>query len=44
MKSLKWMAVVALGAGALFQLANCGTLGTLGAALAGYMLLQGTGT
>ena len=44
MKNLKWMAIVALGAGAVFQLANCGTLGTLAAVLAGYSLLNGTGT
>lgn len=44
MRNLKWMTVVALGAGAVFQLTGCGTWGTLGAALAGYLLLNGTGT
>jgi hypothetical protein len=44
MKNMKWITVVALSTGMLFQLGGCGTLGTLGAALLGLIALQGIGT
>jgi hypothetical protein len=43
MKNLKWMSVVALATGMLFQLGACGTWGQIGAALVGLIALQNFG-